>query len=73
MSALPPSDHRHRRLLRTRFERPCCSRTADERDALQQKGPLFDQLVGARVQDEKEADRSTLRRYSIGGDDDVIE
>jgi len=27
----------------------------------------------ARVQDEKEADRSTLRRYSIGGDDDVIE
>ena len=25
------------------------------------------------VQDEKEADRSTLRRYSIGGDDDVIE
>ena len=41
--------------------------------ALQQKGLLFDQLVGARVQDEKEADRSTLRRYSIGGDDDVIE
>jgi hypothetical protein len=25
------------------------------------------------VQDEKETDRSTLRRYSIGGDDDVIE
>ena len=41
--------------------------------ALQQKGLLFDRLVGARVQDEKEADRSTLRRYSIGGDDDVIE
>jgi len=37
--------------------------------ALQQKGLLFDQLVGSRVQDEKEADRSTLRRYSIGGDD----
>jgi len=25
------------------------------------------------VQDEKEADKLTLRRYSIGGDDDVIE
>ena len=25
------------------------------------------------VQGEKEADKSTLRRYSIGGDDDVIE
>jgi hypothetical protein len=25
------------------------------------------------VQDEKETDRSTLRRYSIGGDDDAIE
>jgi hypothetical protein len=25
------------------------------------------------IQEEKEADKSTLRRYSIGGDDDVIE
>jgi hypothetical protein len=25
------------------------------------------------VEDEKEADKSTLRRYSIGSDDDVIE
>jgi hypothetical protein len=32
--------------------------------------------AGASVwsaQDEKEADKSTLRPYSIGGDDDVIE
>jgi hypothetical protein len=45
-------------------------------DEVQEMAQLVASEVAASVwsiQEEKEADKSTLRRYSIGGDDDVIE
>jgi hypothetical protein len=46
---------------------------ADEVQAMAQR--IASELGAAvwSVQDEKEADKKTLRGYSIGGDDDVIE
>ena len=57
------SDHRHRRLLRPRRERPCRRRAAEQRDEL---APLsFDHLVGAGEQRRRHVDAQRLGRLQI--------